>query len=182
MKPFDIYLQKVRISYAEKFILKNSTVLDIGCSDGILFKKLRNKLKYGYGVDLDLIKPVKADLYELIPGTFPEVYPRDIKFDVVILLAVLEHFQPDSHKELNKTIFKLLNPGGRIIITVPSPKVDFIVNILLKLRIIDGMDTDAHYGFNPDKTVSIFSKGFKLIKRKRFQFGLNNLFVFQKIE
>ncbi len=182
MKPFDRYLQKVRIRYAEKFIRKNDIVFDIGCSDGALFKKLSNKIKYGYGIDPDLIKPVITDTYELIPGTFPDVYPRGVKFNVVTLLAVLEHFPPGLFNELNKTIYKLLKPGGRIIITVPSPQVDYILNLLLKLRLIDGMDTDAHYGFNPNKTVSIFSNGFKLIKKKRFQFGLNNLFVFEKTE
>ena len=182
MKLLDRYLQRVRIRHAEKFILKNDIIFDIGCSDGVLFKKLRNRIKYSYGIDPDLIKPVITDTYELIPGTFPEVYPRGVKFNVVTLLAVLEHFPPGLFNELNNTICKLLKPGGRIIITVPSPRVDYILKLLLKLRLIDGMDTDAHYGFNPDKTVSIFANRFKLIKKKRFQFGLNNLFVFEKGE
>jgi hypothetical protein len=46
MKKLDIYLQDVRISKAEKFITKGSSVLDIGTDDGIMFEiKPFNRLK-----------------------------------------------------------------------------------------------------------------------------------------
>jgi hypothetical protein len=77
--------------------------------------------------------------------------------------------------------YNLLKPKGRVIVTVPSPQVDYILEILLKLKLIDGMSLEEHYGFKPSDTEIIFSKGFKLIKKKKFQLGLNNLYVFEKV-
>ncbi len=43
------------------------------------------------------------------------------------------------------------------------------------------MSLEQHYGFDPRKTPAIFSvDGMVLVKARRFQFGFNNLFVFEK--
>ncbi|HEY7819578.1 MAG TPA: hypothetical protein VIG29_15255, partial [Vicinamibacteria bacterium] len=49
------------------------------------------------------------------------------------------------------------------------------------LRLIDGMALDEHHGFEPSDTPAIFSGfGLRLVRRRKFQLGLNNLFVFQR--
>jgi hypothetical protein len=74
-----------------------------------------------------------------------------------------------------------LKPGGRIVITVPSPRVDAILHVLLKLRLIDGISAHEHYGFEPGLTPQVFpAPRFRLVRRQTFQLGLNNLFVFEK--
>jgi hypothetical protein len=54
------------------------------------------------------------------------------------------------------------------------------LNILEKFKLIDGMQLHEHYGFKPSDTENIFAKDFKLVCKKTFQLGLNNLFVFEK--
>ena len=182
MKALDRYLQNVRINKAKKYIRKNDTVLDIGSSNGVLFEKCRGLIRSGIGIDPVLPAPVKTCLYTLLPGYFPDTWPEGMTFDVITMLAVLEHIPPAIQATLEGHCSRLLNKGGRIIITAPSSRVDHILRILIWLRLIDGMSLTEHYGFNPKLTRQIFpEKYYKLISKHRFQFGLNNLFVFEKI-
>jgi hypothetical protein len=83
---------------------------------------------------------------------------------------------------LANNCFNYLKPGGRVIITVPSPQVDTILAVLTTLKLIDGMSLEEHYGYDPAQTIHLFTAPqFKLVCKQRFQLGLNNLFVFEKI-
>lgn len=80
-----------------------------------------------------------------------------------------------------EVIAKMLKDDGHLIVTVPDPKVDIILKLLVKLRLIVGQALDEHHGFEPNSLNEIFSKHLVLVKRQHFQFGLNNLFLFKKI-
>lgn len=182
MKALDRYLQNVRINKAKKFIKQGDTVLDIGSVDGVMFEALKGIISKGFGIDPTLKEQVETPLYTLIPGYFPEVSPIGVQYDAITLLAVLEHIPTHLQIELANNCFKHLKPGGRVIITVPSPQVDFILSVLTTLKFIDGMSLEEHYGYDPKQTIHLFtSPQFKLIRKQRFQLGLNNLFVFEKI-
>ena len=182
MKKLDYYLQNVRISKARQFVRQGDSVLDIGSHDGVMFEKFQGLMKKGLGVDPTLQQEVEGKNFKLIPGYFPEACPPDEKYDVITMLAVLEHIPPEEQKKLAVNCAKYLNKGGRVVITVPSPQVDIILDVLTTLRIIDGMSIHEHYGFKPKDTLDIFSpEDFKLIRKESFQLGLNNLFVFEKI-
>jgi SAM-dependent methyltransferase len=117
----------------------------------------------------------------LVRGSFPDDLPDCAPFDVITMLAVLEHVPRDRQQAFASACAKYLRPGGRLVITVPSPRVDAILSVLKTLRLVDGMSLEEHYGFDPDATPSIFaSHGFDAVERRRFQFGLNNLFVFRR--
>jgi hypothetical protein len=50
------------------------------------------------------------------------------------------------------------------------------------MRLVDGMAFEEHYGFDVRTTPAVFTPhGFALIVRRRFQLGLNNLFVFRRV-
>ncbi len=182
MKKIDIYLQNVRISKARQFVKQGDTVMDIGSNDGVMFEQFQGLMGKGVGIDPSLPKIINKKNYTLIPGYFPDVCPEGIKYDVITMLAVLEHIPSDKQKQLASDCAKFLNKGGRVVITVPSPQVDFILDVLTTLKIIDGMAIHEHYGFKPKDTLTIFSStDFKLLHKESFQFGLNNLFVFEKI-
>ena len=140
------------------------------------------KIKYGIGIDPFLDNIIKTDRYILLPGYFPDALKKEEKFDAITMLAVIEHIPKKKLSELANIITKYLHQAGKLIITVPSPKVDHIIDLLMFLKILDGMDVDAHYGYDYTETEKIFTEnGFlKLIKHQKFQLGLNNLFVFEK--
>ena len=76
---------------------------------------------------------------------------------------------------------RLLKPGGYLVITVPSPMVDPILNLLKFIRLVGAVSLVQHYGFDRRQTPSIFCVAtLALVKVKKFQRGLNNLYVFQK--
>jgi 2-polyprenyl-3-methyl-5-hydroxy-6-metoxy-1,4-benzoquinol methylase len=182
MKRIDKYLQNVRINKAKNFVRENDTILDIGSANGRLFEKWKGYIKSGIGIDPVLPAMVEAGHYILLSGHFPNVWPAGKTFDVITILAVLEHLAPAVQAVLPEKCFDLLNKRGRIIITVPSPRVDYILKVLKRLNLIDGMSLEQHHGFEPQNTLRLFAGNyFKLLYQQRFQFGLNNLFVFEKI-
>jgi SAM-dependent methyltransferase len=120
--------------------------------------------------------------FRMISGYFPDDMPPGYPpFDVISMLAVLEHFPPAQYSKLSDGIRRLLRPDGLLLITVPSAAVDEILKWLLKLRLIHGMSLEEHHGYDVDQTLGIFgAPAFRLLMHKQFQLGLNNLFVFQR--
>jgi 2-polyprenyl-3-methyl-5-hydroxy-6-metoxy-1,4-benzoquinol methylase len=118
-----------------------------------------------------------------VRGLFPQDLPDHSPFDVISMLAVLEHIPPDGQGAIARSCLEHLKPGGHVVITVPSPQADLVLDTLRFLRIIDGMALEQHYGFKPHETTGLFEgAGLRLVKKRRFQLGFNNLFVFQKSE
>ena len=96
------------------------------------------------------------------------------------MLATIEHMQQKA--AIAREAKRLLCPGGRVVITVPSLMVDKILSVLLFLHLVDGMSLEEHHGFQPAELPSIFmQEGFKFTKLQRFQFGLNNLYIFERL-
>src|SRR5262249_44716365 len=115
------------------------------------------------------------------PGHFPDAGLDAGPFDVITMLAVLEHVPPDSLERWARACAELLVPGGLVIATVPAPAVDHILHALMTLRVLDGMSVEEHHGFEPGLAPAVFGRaGFTLAHHGRFQLGLNNLFVFAK--
>ncbi|WP_405575642.1 methyltransferase domain-containing protein [Winogradskyella sp. Asnod2-B02-A] len=183
MKFIDRFLRNWRIKMVKPYIRANDSVLDIGCFDETLFEKLKTKpILSSIGIDPLLPQPIEGENYTLLPGKFPDDLKKKQTFDSITMLAVLEHIPTDEQVQLRDNCCQYLNTKGRIIITVPSPFVDHILWILTKLKLIDGMSLEEHYGFKVKDVPVIFnSEQLRLIKHKRFQLGLNNLFVFEKI-
>jgi 2-polyprenyl-3-methyl-5-hydroxy-6-metoxy-1,4-benzoquinol methylase len=127
MKDFDRFLQRKRIEQARKYIQSGYRILDIGCDEGALFKNLGDDLGKGIGIDPILNKRVSTVKYELIPGYFPQDLHTTEKFDLIIMLAVIEHFPDQALKSLELSCDRYLNEKGKVIITVPSVLVDYIL-------------------------------------------------------
>ena len=97
-------------------------------------------------------------------------------------MAVLEHIPIEQIEQYPQILSAYLEDKGRVIITIPSKKVDCILDILLFFKLIKGMDLEHHQDFERSIIKTIFTKnGFNLLKEKNFEFGLNNLYVFEKI-
>lgn len=181
MKTFDRILQRWRLARARPWIPGRARVLDVGCADGTLFNDLASLELTGVGLDPRLPSPIHRPGLQLRPGRWPADFGGEAPFDVVTMLAVLEHIPEDDQSEVAASCYRALKPGGRVVLTVPSPRVDAIEHVLLRLRLIDGMALEEHYGFDVRKVRPCFERaGFRLLAHRRFQLGLNNLFVFEK--
>lgn len=182
MKRIDIFLQQQRIKHVSKWIESNSIILDVGCFQGELLFKNSRRIRYGYGIDPLLEKKIVGDNIELYPGKFPQDLPSKIvALDAITALAVFEHLEAEEQTIFASKCYELLQNQGRVILTIPSQKVDGILKFLSFFKIIDGMSLEEHHGFNQKSTPQIFSaSGFELEHSKSFQFGLNHLYVFKK--
>jgi len=180
MKAFDRFLQRWRISKVRPFVREGDRVLDIGCYDGALFRQLHG-FGEGVGVDPGLACAEQSGRVALIKGRFPADLPDDRPFQVIVMTAVLEHFPEGEHPRLAADCARWLVPGGHLVITVPSPLVDPILHVLRALRLLQALTLEQHYGFDARKALPLFqTAGLRLVRRERFQLGLNNLYVFQK--
>ena len=166
---------------AARHLPRGAHVLDIGCCDGLLFSVLKGRIGSGVGVDSDSVPDDYGD-FRFIRGPAPDDLPAGETFDVITMLAFLEHIPADIQRNIAEACGALLNTNGRVICTVPSPKVDSLIQLGKRLRILDGIHEDEHYGFEPSHTVSLFVDcGFTLCSARRFQLGLNHVFVFAKV-
>jgi 2-polyprenyl-3-methyl-5-hydroxy-6-metoxy-1,4-benzoquinol methylase len=158
-------------------------VLDVGCDDGQLVRSLGPSLREGLGIDANLVGELTGDRYRLVPGYFPKDVPPDAgDFDVVSMLALFEHIPTEEQPAVVEACYELLVPGGWVVITVPSPAVDPMLDAMVKLRVLDGIEHEQHYGFKPADLPPLFEQGgFSLSRSYRFQLGLNNVFVFDKL-
>ena len=179
----DRFLQNWRVRKARPFIKPGDRVLDLGSADGVLFERLGDCGPGSLGIDPILPATTRSRQgFALVRGYFPQDVPANAgTFDAIVMLAVLEHFPAAQYGPLAEGCARLLKPGGRMIITVPSPAVDMILDVLVKLRLVHGMSLEEHHGYEVTETPRIFaSPRFELVEHSSFQLGLNNLFVFQR--
>jgi len=182
MKLLDRVFQRWRIAMAAPWIRPGDRLLDVGCDDGKFLVYLGGRIVPSVGLEPKLEPGVSAPPpHQILQETFPHCDFPPEHFDCISLLAVLEHIPaPDLAMAVNRCQ-DWLKVGGRLIITVPSPLVDRILMVLKALRLVDGMCVDEHYGFRPSEVVQLFRPpDFELLRYRRFQLGLNNLYVYQK--
>ncbi len=154
-------------------------LLDIGCFDRLLIDRVLPRIESALGIDAECT-PSKDECVEIRQGFFPGDFTlAESSFDCITMLAVLEHV--DDPGPLAKECERLLTPGGRLVLTVPHPLVDQVLAVLMFFRLADGMSAEEHHGFDVSQTRPIFEQaGLRLVRERRFQLGLNRLFVFEK--
>jgi SAM-dependent methyltransferase len=125
--------------------------LDIGSDNGVISYFLRRRGGAWKSADLDgnSIRSIR----ELVQC---EVYPidgrrtpfRDNEFDRVVIVDFLEHIKSD--REFIEELFRVIKPGGALIINVPHIKN----SLLRKLRIAIGQTDEKHGHVRPGYTVA----------------------------
>ncbi len=178
-KSLDEILEYLRFTKVERYIPKDATLLDIGTGDGHFLHYLNGRIHHAVRIDSHLTQPTKIGNYQLIPGSFPHDYNGDMTFDVITLLAAIEHIPIDVIPCVVNACWNYLKPSGQVILTVPHPRVDRLLDVLKKLRILQGFSMHEHYGFNPECLPDLFN-GWRLLKKERWELGCNNLFIFEK--
>ncbi len=110
-------------SIIKRYTNKNSSVLELGCTYGYLFKHLKGyKNLYGIDISKHAINVSKALNSK---ADFQVMDVQDLKFnkntfDFVVAIDVLEHL-PDPKKGI-KEISKVLKPNGILILATPNPE------------------------------------------------------------
>lgn len=156
-------------------------VLDVGCGDGlfssVLFRDVENVELYGIDTnEYEARRALNRGIYRQVLVAKAQKIPfQDGYFDVILSNSVLEHIH-EPH-QIAHELHRLLKPGGKIIITVPSIYLEhyfFYTIVLRKLGLANLGQRYSdfknrfwrHYNLWPlEKWVEFLAHaGFKLVK------------------
>lgn len=162
-------------------------VLDVGCGPGNLF--IKNFIGHERGIGVDFFAYDGVDNLIEDPTNLP--FP-DESFDTLTLVAVGGHI-PKNLRELEFIEFaRLLKPGGRLVMTEGEPVTQllshkwqhFFLGLQGKVDMDHerGMEEDEEYCMPQAELLRYLnSNSLRLELRRSFQWGLNNLYVAQKL-
>ena len=158
------YARKKKIHYFLEPIAKDASILEIGSGGGWVGQYLRQGGWTGY-VGLDLRQP--ADFVGDIRDWRTLGLAAE-SFDYMIAFEVVEHV--DCFQEC----YDLLKPTGKLLLTSPVPKMDWVMK-WLEIIGLNQKRTSPHDFLVDLTTVDIFP-----VKRVRLVAGLSQWGVFAK--
>ena len=168
-------LRKFRIRMIRKYLLDDAVLCDVGCGNGIFLQSISPYIKAGYGFDKKVVESSVGNIHLKKVYLDNHIPLDDGMADCVTLLAVFEHL--DQPADLLRECHRIMKPGGRILITTPSPMskpllefLSFRLNIVSPVEIRD----HKHYYSKVELTTILGHCGFTNLKVKSFEFGLNN--------
>ena len=179
---FDRLVAWRRFRAALPHVRPQSRVCDVGCGlDAAFLTYARSRVRFGLGLDYQPLRPingggalVQCDISQSVPV-------RSGEFDHAVMLAVLEHL--DDPKPLLHELFRILAPGGSLVMTWPKGVVDHLLRFLHGIGLISKeMETEKHRTRIPVACLveMLRTVGFINFEHKRFELGLNNLLVCYK--
>lgn len=169
------WLRRRRLAAAKPYI--HGTVLDFGCGSGALAASVAPADYVGYDIDAASLERART-LYPM--HTFVQSPPTGRAFDCVVSLAVIEHMH--EPEEFLSQLVNLANNGGRIVISTPNPRFDFLHDYGSALGLFSHDASEEHVSLL-DRTalLAMASRlGLRVIQFKRFLMGANQLLVLEK--
>jgi ubiquinone/menaquinone biosynthesis C-methylase UbiE len=178
---FDRFVAWCRFRAARFYVRRHARVCDLGCGLGSDFLRwLGPHISLGVGVDLQ-VSARQARGQRAIIGDILGLPMRSASFDHVVMLAVLEHLvEPDR---VLREAYRILAPGGSLIMTWPNAAVDPVLHVLRRVGIVSAeMDSDKHEPRIPVEEIRAMLRkiGFERESHRTFELGLNNVLVAYK--
>ncbi len=149
--------------------------LDIGCGANNFIRS------YGSGMGVDVFAWEGCDMVIEDAAKLPF---KKGEFDTVTYIACLNHIP--NRDESVKSAYKLLNPGGQVLVTMITPRWGKFIHWIRFRNDPDHQDRHIDHdhellGMSQKQVSDILkSAGFKNIRRRRFALGMNSLYVATK--
>lgn len=161
-------------------------LLDVGCQEGQLRDEAAGRIASYAGLDISEERLERArarhpdcDFFwcDLDAG-LPEL---DRRFDTIVMCAVIEHLF--NQKIVFDGLARLLKPGGRIVLTTPTPFGNDVVHALgAKIGLFHPAAQDDHIVIYNRKRFAVLAgeTGLALERHELFQLGCNQLAILRK--
>ena len=184
-------LADFRAQRANKLIpahLRKGRILDIGCGSYPYFLA-HTSFEEKFAIDkIPLPQQTAADLkiesFTLDLEQEPKLPFEDNFFESVTLLAVVEHLDPSLMAMLFKEIYRVLKPGGMVILTTPAAWSDGLLKFMARISLVSAEEIHEHaYAYTLPLLGWYFGQaGFEMTKTKfgYFEFMLNMWATAQK--
>jgi SAM-dependent methyltransferase len=173
-----------RLAMALAFV--SGDVLELGCGPALLLARAGGQITSYTGVerfrgDVERLRAqypqaefLAADLDEDRPA-FPRAY------DTVLMLALIEHLY--NQKRVLELATSALKPGGRLVITTPTPFGNDVVHQWgARLGLFSREAADDHIVIYNRRRFELVARdfGLELAHYRRFQCGCNQLAVLRR--
>lgn len=145
LEPFLAYL---RAKKANKLIpdkIRQGRILDIGCGSFPYFLShtaFREKFAVDQQTPYEVFPEIMwhvIDLSTSVSLPFSEDF-----FHVITMLAVIEHLNPSRLTELLSQVYRILSPGGLLIITTPTAWSSPLLKWMSKIFLVSADEINDH--------------------------------------
>lgn len=179
------FLARQRSNMANKLIPDPSRagrILDIGCG-AYPFFLLKTQFAEKYGLDR-LVSDQDVQRFQQRAVTLrgcdlqqDERLPFENDYlDVVTMLAVFEHLEPERLVSILREIHRVLRPGGLYIMTTPPPWTERLLHLMAVMKLVSGHGVEEHKdAYNSARIRALLCQGGFL--REHIRCGYFELFM-----
>jgi len=174
-------LADLRAQQANKLIpstLRAGRILDIGCGTYPYFLA-HTSFAEKFAIDQLPLPQQTASELKIESFTLDlEVEPRlpfeNDYFEAVTLLAVVEHLDPALMAKLFREVYRVLKPGGMVILTTPAAWSDGLLKFMARINLVSAEEIHEHaYAYTLPLIGWYFGQaGFEMTKTKFGYFEL----------
>ncbi|MGD1018000.1 MAG: class I SAM-dependent methyltransferase [Verrucomicrobiia bacterium] len=139
---------KLRARQANRLIparLRSGRILDVGCGSQPYFLS-HTSFREKYAIDQ--LTPAGGGeniaFHALDLNTDPKLPYEDCFFQVVTMLAVVEHLNPSSLVQLFREIHRVLAPGGLLVATTPASWSDGLLRRMARTGLLSAEEIFEH--------------------------------------
>lgn len=168
-----------------KYVPRQSKLLDLGCGPKARYFRYLTQNDFSgkyWGVDPLLMNTMKGgEMFLHKTDIDKRLKFPDESFDVVVMLAVLEHLQ--HPREILRESVRVLKKGGVIVVTTPTPSSRGLLEFLaFGLGWVSRREIAEHKNYFDREDLVKMCRGLKVRKvyHEYFEFGLNNLLIVVK--
>lgn len=162
---------EVFTKYVKTYLPKGGRILDVGCGGGHLLKELSSAGDYqcvGQEYSSLVAESARKQGFDVHAKPLDAIGFEENSFDAITILYVLEHV---AHPEqVLQSCYKLLKPGGYLMIAVPNYRYMSLVYEKIPFRWIFRQEHPLHpeehlQNFTPDTLETMVSKhGFSCVR------------------
>lgn len=160
------------------------SLLDIGCGwEARLLRAIEPYVARGVGIDFKAPRIASAKVTTIAAVLTDKLPFPDADFDVVTLLAVLEHL--DYPRAMVAEIARVLKPRGQVVLTVPSKAAKPVLEFLAyKVGIVSESEIRDHKCYYDKAALEqLFTgSGMRIDRHRYFQLGMNNFLVATRVD